>query len=53
MLIEQFIEFELKRLEPPGRITCTPKTDDFYEKQKSLRKIFEWIIKQVLDLNCK
>ena len=44
MLIEQIIEFELRGPGPPGR-TCTPTTGYFLmTKQKSLRKIFDWII---------
>ena len=42
MLIEQIIEFELRRPGPPGR-SYTPTTGYFYQK-KSPRKIFEWII---------
>ena len=43
MLIEQIIEFELKKPGPPDH-TCTPTTGYSVTKQKSLRKIFEWII---------
>ena len=44
MLIEQIIEFELRGRGPLGR-TGTPSTIViFMTKQKSLRKIFEWII---------
>ena len=44
MLIEQFIEFKLRGLGPLNR-TCTPiQLVIFMSKQKSLRKIFEWII---------
>ena len=44
MLIEQIIEFELKGPGPLSR-TCTPITVYFYDKkQKSLGKIFEWVI---------
>ena len=42
MLIEQIIEIELRGPGLPGR-TCNPVTN-FMTKQKSLRKIFEWII---------
>ena len=40
MLIEQIIEFELRRPGPPGS-TCTPKTSRFITKQKSPKQIFE------------
>ena len=43
MFIEQIIEFELRGPGSPGR-TCTPITGYFMTKQKSLRKIFAWII---------
>ena len=43
MLIQQIIKFELRGLGPPGLI-CTPTTGYFYDKQKSLRKIFKCII---------
>ena len=43
MLIEQIIEFELKKPGPPGR-TCTSTTGYFHDKQKSLSNIFKWII---------
>ena len=33
MLIEQIIEFEMRRPGPPGR-TCTPTTDYFHDKTK-------------------
>ena len=45
MLIEEIIEFELKKPGPPGRIrTC--RAGHFYDKtkQKSLRNIVEWIV---------
>ena len=41
MLIEQI--FELRGPGPFGRI-CTPITGCFHDKQKSLRKIFDWIV---------
>ena len=45
MFNEQTIKFEFKELAPLGRI-CTPATGlvIFMTKQKSLKKIFEWII---------
>ena len=43
MLIEQIIEFELKKPGPPGR-KCSSTTGYFHDKQKSLSNIFEWII---------
>ena len=43
MLIEQIIEFELMGTWPPGR-TCALRLVIFMTKQKSQRKIFEWII---------
>ena len=43
MLTKQNIKFELKGPGPPGR-TCTPITVYFMKKQKSLKKIFKWII---------
>ena len=43
MLIEQIIELQLRGPGPPCR-TCTLKTGYVHDKQKSLRKIFEWII---------
>ena len=43
MLIEQVIEFKLRGLGPLNR-TCTPQLVIFMSKQKSLRKILEWII---------
>ena len=43
MLVEQIIEFELRGPGPPGG-TYTPTTVFFMTKQKSQRKIFEWII---------
>ena len=43
MLIEQIIEFELIGAWPPGR-TCALGLVIFMIKQKSQRKIFEWII---------
>ena len=45
MLIERIIELQLKGPGPPGR-TCTPITGYCHvmTKQKSLRKIFEWIV---------
>ena len=43
MLIEQIIEFELRGAWPPGR-TCALQLVIFMTKQKSQRKIFEWII---------
>ena len=42
MLINRMIEFELRWPGPPGRL-CTPTIEYFYDKQKSLQKIFEWI----------
>ena len=41
MFTEQTIKFEFKGLVPLGR-TCAPATG--LTKQKSLTKIFEWII---------
>ena len=46
MLIQQVIEFELRAPEPPGS-KCSPyslKLLIFMTKQKSWRKIFEWVI---------
>ena len=43
MLIEQIIEFELRGAWIPGR-TCALRLVIFMTKQKSQRKIFEWII---------
>ena len=43
MLIEQVIEFELRGPGPPGR-TRAPTTGYFYDRQKYLKKIYEWII---------
>ena len=43
MLIEQIIEFELKGAWLPGR-ACALRLVTFKSKQKSERKIFEWII---------
>ena len=45
MLIEQIVEFELRRTGPLGRL-CTSTTGYFHymTKQKSLRNIVEWII---------
>ena len=43
MLIEQIIKFELRGAGSLGR-TCTPALFIFMTKQKSLMKIFEWII---------
>ena len=43
MLIEQIIEFEWRGVGPLDR-TCTLTTGYFTSKQKSLKKIFEWII---------
>ena len=43
MLIEQIIEFELRGAWLPGR-TCAPRLVILMTKQKSQRKIFEWII---------
>ena len=43
MLIKQIIELQLRGPGSPGR-TCTSITGYFVTKQKSLRKIFEWII---------
>ena len=45
MLIEQFIEFELREPGPTGRI-CNFTTGYFHvmTKQKSLRNIVVWII---------
>ena len=43
MLIGQNTEFEFRGPEPPGR-TSTPPLVNFMKKQKSQRKIFEWII---------
>ena len=43
MLIEQIIEFQLRGPGPPDR-TFTPITGELHDKQKSPRKIFEWII---------
>ena len=46
MLIEQIIEFEVRRARPPDRI-CTTSTIGYFcdmTKQKSLRNIIKWII---------
>ena len=43
MFIEQTIKFEFWGIVPLGRV-CTPATGYFMTKQKSRRKIFEWII---------
>ena len=37
MLIEQIIEFELRRPRPPGR-TCAPITDKLHDKTKISKK---------------
>ena len=42
MLIEQIVELQLRGPGPPG-LTCTSITGIFMTKQKSLRKIFEWV----------
>ena len=44
MLIEQIIEFELTGPEPPGRTCILLQLVNFMTKQKSLKKIFEWLI---------
>ena len=49
MLTKQNIKFELKGPGPPGR-TCTPITVYFTKKQKSLKKIFKWIIIYCLNI---
>ena len=43
MLIKQIIDFEFREPGLPGP-TCTFTTGYFHIKQKSQRKIFEWII---------
>ena len=43
MLVEKIIEFELRGPGPHGRIS-TSTTGYFYDKKKSLKKIFERII---------
>ena len=43
MLIEQIIEFQLKKPGPPGRM-CALQLVIFMTKQKFQRKIFEWTI---------
>ena len=43
MLIEQIIEFQLRRPGPSGR-TRSPLTDSLHDKKNSPRKIFERII---------
>ena len=43
MFIKQTIKFEFRGLVPLGRL-CIPATGYFYDKKKSLRKIFERII---------
>ena len=43
MLIERIIEFQLRRPKPPGERVLRQLVI-FMTKQKSLRKIFEWII---------
>ena len=43
MLIEQIIEFQLKKLGPSGRM-CALQLVIFMTKQKSQQKIFEWTI---------
>ena len=43
MLIERIIELQLRGPEPPGEQVLL-KLVIFVTKQKSLRKIFEWII---------
>ena len=43
MLIERIIELQLRGPEPPGEQVLRQMVI-FMAKQKSLRKIFEWII---------
>ena len=43
MLIEQIIEFELRGPGHPGSM-CVLQLVIFMTKQRSLRKIFDWII---------
>ena len=42
MLIEQIVELQLRGPGPSG-LTCTSITGYFYDKKKSVRKIFEWV----------